>query len=168
MGRRHRSSSWGNNGNATGAGYGTAKSPSVTPGSSSSSAQAAAPPAPPDLAACHALLQHFVHGKDHDGRTVLHRAIEMASSSSSSAAAATSVEEDPSSSSTSLHEDYEKLDGLHLIEALSTRLKEFDMVAASIQAKGSSGKQHQQQQHQQQQRKSHYHQLMLTHDDESG
>jgi len=141
MGRKHRSSSLGYvNGGAHPAAV--AKPPptatnSTTPTSSGARAV--------DVVACRALLKHFVHGRDGDGRTVLHRAVEAASPTLSHHAAAETEDE--------------KLDGLYLVDALSARLKEFDALTIKV---GNS------KQNNQAAQQSHFRRMMLARDDESG
>mmetsp|Transcript_7361 Transcript_7361/g.12870 ORF Transcript_7361/g.12870 Transcript_7361/m.12870 type:complete len:1490 (+) Transcript_7361:225-4694(+) len=152
MGRKHRSSSLGNSNSASSTF--AAKPPQATRATPASSSTHHAPL---DLAACHTLLHHFVHSKDADGRTVLHRAIEAASSSSSYSPSA-SASASPSPLHCYTEEEDEKLDGLYLTDALSTRLKEVDALTSN---KARSGKQ-------QQTSSSHFYRMMLAQDNESG
>lgn len=97
MGRKHRSSSLG-------------LAPKPTPASAPASSQTI------DLAACTALAGRFVHEKDGDGRTSLHRAVEAASSTSAA-----------------LQNEDEKLDGLSLLDSLPARMRELDAAGGNKQ-----------------------------------
>ncbi|KAL7534030.1 hypothetical protein ACHAXR_007460, partial [Thalassiosira sp. AJA248-18] len=154
MGRKYRSSSHGNMANKP------LPSPSTTAAATalaSSSSSSNALPSPLDLTACHTLVNHFLHGKDADGRTVLHRAIEAASSSSSTPSS--------SPSTSSLHEE-DKLDGLFLMNALPIRMKELDALSTTQRAAGGAGGNNK---INKQKNSSHLHHMMLlAADDESG
>ena len=127
MGRKHRSTSLGDA--PAKVGTSTPSTPQMTTSD--------------NLSACHTLANHFVHCKNSDGgRTPFHRAVLMASSADSN------HDKDDESN--------KKLDGLHMLDVLSDRMKYLDSAAVVVSKRSNR------------QQRSHYHKMMLTADDESG
>ena len=138
MGRKHFSSSFG----------GSNHPPTTTPAASPQS----------DLTPCHTLVNHFVHGKNVDGRTVFHRAIEAASSSSFAGSPA------PHTYTSVQDVNTDKLDGIFFMDALSTRMKELDALSSGPRGNNTGGNK----QNNNCNNNSHFSRMVRTADTESG